>query len=313
MQNFKTTYQEHLELIENKLLEITSEENFIQPFSAAKSLKYSLLSGGKRIRPVLVFAVVNCFNLKITDELIHLAVCIEMIHNYSLIHDDLPAMDDDSLRRGKPTNHMVYGEGMAILGGDALLNLAYENLFEIAINNPKTLKIAKRISYEAGINGMIGGQSMDLEGSEFILTNNSSIEDKLAYLKKLQELKTGGLIRAAVLTGYHYSEINNQNIDFNSKLEYLFEDYANKLGLAFQIRDDLLDVLSNEDTLGKSIGKDSRDNKLTFVSLLGIDEAKDFEKKLYQEIEEIFLELKKYNLNIKFLKNLTEYLTNRAY
>ncbi len=313
MEDFTTTYQEYLELIENKLKNILSPDNFFEPFQATESMRYSLLAGGKRIRPIMTFAVAKCFNLEITDELIHLASCVEMIHNYSLIHDDLPAMDDDSLRRGKPTNHIIYGEGMAVLGGDALLNLAYENLFELSYENPKLLKAAKRIAYEAGVNGMIGGQSMDLSGSEIDLSHVDSKDENLNYLKQLQDLKTGALIRAAVLSGYYYSEINALDFNFNSDLENLFIEYANYFGLIFQIRDDLLDVLSDEKTLGKSIGKDSRDNKLTFVSLLGIEDSKKYEKNLQNKIQEVLDKMKTLHLNIEFLNELTRNMFKRKF
>ncbi len=275
----------------------------------AESVRYSLLAGGKRIRPLLSFAVADSLGTEVDDQLIELASVIEMIHNYSLIHDDLPAMDNDELRRGKPTNHMVYGEGMALLAGDALLNLAYEKLFSICLKNPEFLEIADLIAVSAGINGMVGGQSMDLTGTEF-----SQEEGSLAYLIKLQKLKTGALIQAAVLTGYHYARIKHASQpEFCTELEDIYKEYAEILGLEFQLRDDLLDFLSSSEKLGKTTGKDLRDNKLTFVTLLGLEEAKQYDQKLIQRIDEILQNLQSRELNITLLKDLTNFLRNREY
>ncbi len=305
---FKEKYQAYLELIEEKLVDISAKDKIPDKFKVSDSVRYSLLAGGKRIRPVLTLAVADSLGCPVSDQLIHFSCIVEMIHNYSLIHDDLPAMDNDNLRRGKPTNHLVFGEDIAIIGGDGLLNLAYENLFELCLSNPRLLKAASRIAKEAGINGMVGGQSLDLTPCR-----SENREQKLAYLIDLQKHKTGALIRAAVLAGYYYAEAeaerNGQT--FNPELEYLYEEYADKIGLEFQIRDDILDVLSSEEKLGKSIGKDQRDQKLTFVTLLGLKQAKEYDANLQTETKQILKKLKDEKIDVTFLTELTEFLLNR--
>lgn len=351
------TFQDYLAHLENFLEQVSSDKMFPDQPIVADSLRYSLLAGGKRIRPLLVFAVADSLGSKVDDPLIELAASIEMIHNYSLIHDDLPAMDNDQLRRGKPTNHIVYGEGMAILGGDALLNLAYENLFRICQKNPDLLSIARLISEAAGINGMVGGQSMDLKGSEYFQTagtkpietlentetvpyvsntenaettvddqesknilihqanhNKQKADSGLNYLKRLQALKTGALVKASVMTGYYYAQIQqSEDILFSLELEKLYEKYADLVGLEFQLRDDLLDFLSNTKKLGKSTGKDQRDHKLTFVTLLGLQEAENYDHFLINQIDTILDHLQFRELNVNLLRDLTNFLLNREY
>lgn len=222
--------------------------------------EYSLMAGGKRFRPCLMYFSSKMLN--INPESVKIYACaLEMIHTYSLIHDDLPAMDNDDLRRGKPTCHKVFGEGIAILAGDNLLNKAYELLFNDLLVNPTHAEAASEIARLAGIEGMIGGQSIDID------SEGKSIS--LELLKELQNKKTGALIEAAVMTPYYLSGINNSDIKCNLKA------LAAHIGLAFQISDDILDVLSDEETLGKSIGKDERDCKPTFVTLLGLEQARD--------------------------------------
>lgn len=305
---FQKKYQEYLHLIEHKLAMISAEDKISDKFKVSDSVRYSLLAGGKRIRPILTLAVADSLGCKISDQLIHLSCIVEMIHNYSLIHDDLPAMDNDDLRRGKPTNHLVFGEDIAIIGGDALLNLAYENLLTLCSENPKLLKTANRIAYEAGINGMIGGQSLDLTSCQA-----EDQEQKLAYLIDLQQHKTGALIKAAILAGYDYAKIERNEAVSDDKLKKLYMNYADKIGLEFQIRDDILDVLSSEEKLGKSIGKDQRDQKLTFVTLLGLGQAKKYDENLKDEIQQILKNLKDQKIDVTFLTELTEFLVNRDY
>ena len=301
-------YAEYLDQIEAELIRCTSESTIDSKQTVVDAMRYSLLSGGKRVRPVLTLAVANALGSATDQNLLRLASAIEMIHAYSLIHDDLPAMDNDDLRRGKPTNHIIYGEGMAVLAGDGLLNLAYEELFNLCELQPTLNKACLNIARKAGINGMIGGQSMDMTKFE-----SDDPEISLQYLIKLQKLKTGGLINAATLSGYYYAEAMQNTDNFNSQLEELFITYADRLGLAFQIRDDLLDVMSNEEKLGKSIGKDMRDQKLTFVTLLGVEESKKYENKLYDEIVLILSKLEKLNVDIDFLSCFTSILMHRDY
>lgn len=241
-----------------------------------KASLYSLCAGGKRIRPALFMTVSKMLSV---DEnfAIKFACALEMIHTYSLIHDDLPCMDDDDLRRGRPTCHKAYGENFAVLAGDCLLNRAYEILFDVCKENPSFITAASYIADRAGINGMVGGQSIDLfsEGKEI----------SLERLKELQAKKTGALLQAAIVTPAFMSS------DKNDIVIKLLDRLSCSLGLAFQIRDDLLDVTSNAETLGKSIGKDERDNKSTFVTCLGFDKASEFfeneMKSAYNTLDEI--------------------------
>lgn len=232
---------------------------------------YSLLAGGKRIRPCLMLCISEMLGL-IRADVIDFAVALEMIHTYSLIHDDLPAMDNDDLRRGKPTCHKVYGEGIALLAGDNLLNRAAEILFDKCMSNSKAVRAASYIMHNAGIYGMIGGQSIDLS------SENQKIS--LEKLYELQDKKTGALLKTAIVLPYIYA-IDNELIEINSETERILNDLAYHLGLAFQIKDDILDVEADAEILGKSVGKDERDAKSTFVTLLGLEEA---ERKLNEEV-----------------------------
>lgn len=237
-----------------------------------KAAMYSLMAGGKRFRPCLMYLVSDMIGIERSD-VRTFACALEMIHTYSLIHDDLPGMDNDDLRRGKPTCHKAFGEGIAVLAGDLLLNRAMEIMSEKALacdteNRENALYASYMIVSSSGINGMLGGQSLD-KASE---GQSISVE----CLRELQDKKTGALIRAALTTPY-YLKYGNEDSDLLKDLKSI----ADHIGLAFQIRDDLLDVTSSPDVLGKSIGKDDRDNKSTFVTLLGEDES---EKILDSEI-----------------------------
>lgn len=226
-----------------------------------KASEYSLFAGGKRIRPCFMYFTSKMLGID-TDVVKPYACSLEMIHTYSLIHDDLPAMDNDDLRRGKPTCHKVYGEGIAILAGDNLLNKAYERLFCDVVKNPNHAFAASEIARLAGIEGMIGGQSIDIDSEGKVIS--------IDKLKELQNKKTGALIEAGVVTPYYLSDIKNDEI--LTKLKVL----SANIGLAFQIKDDILDTISSAEVLGKNVGKDDRDNKPTFVTLLGLDAAKEY-------------------------------------
>ena len=265
-----------------------------------KAASYSLFAGGKRMRPALMFA--GAMALKdygvSADDVLPYAASLEMIHTYSLIHDDLPCMDDDDLRRGRPTCHKVYGEGIAVLAGDMLLNTAHEELLKLAMNSVKAAKASYNVSHLAGICGMIGGQSIDIESEG----KKISIE----RLHELQNKKTGALIEAAVTTPYYLSDAGEDILD-------AMKDYALQLGLAFQIKDDILDVEADEEKLGKSTGKDERDDKSTFVTLLGLDGAKaklqEEENACYRALD--YLSSK--NMDIILLKELTDFNLKRDY
>lgn len=268
--------------------------------AVVKAASYSLFAGGKRMRPALMYA--SAVALKdygvSAENVLPYAASLEMIHTYSLIHDDLPCMDDDDLRRGRPTCHKVYGEGIAVLAGDMLLNTAHEELLKLAMESSRAAKASYNVSHLAGIAGMIGGQSIDIES-----------EGKKISLEKLHELqnkKTGALIEAAVTTPYYLS-------DADEDIFGALKDYALHLGLAFQIKDDILDVEADEAKLGKSTGKDERDDKSTFVTLLGLEGAKaklnEEENSCYKALD--YLSSK--NMDIILLKELTDFNLKRDY
>lgn len=232
-----------------------------------QAIQYSLLNGGKRIRPILVHAAAqainskNDFNSPQYDEgLGKIASSVEMLHSYSLIHDDLPAMDDDDLRRGQATCHIAFDEATAILAGDALQSRAFELLTEVKQSSAEIrLKLISILTGAAGQRGMVGGQAIDLDAVD----KNISEE----HLETLHSLKTGALIRAAVKMGATFARANPEQI-------LSLDNYANAIGLAFQVQDDILDVEGNTQTLGKTKGVDQALNKPTYPSLLGLKGAK---------------------------------------
>jgi len=261
--------------------------------------RYSLLSGGKRIRPLLMLASSSMLNVAEAD-VIPFACAIEMIHTYSLIHDDLPCMDNDVLRRGVPTCHVKYSEVIALLAGDALLNSAYELLFEHCLRGDiGRLEAARFISRASGINGMIGGQSID------IASDRKSITKEILY--DMHNKKTGALIEASIMTPLFLSADTK---DFSS-VEHALNSFSKHLGLSFQIKDDLLDLLPIGNDLGKSAGKDEAFNKCTFVTIFGKEKAKE----LFDE--EMFLtasamdDLEKMGYNVFLLRRITQYLRER--
>ena len=224
------------------------------------SMKYSLEAGGKRIRPVLLLETIKMMGGNCSAG-IPFACAVEYIHTYSLIHDDLPAMDDDDLRRGKPTNHKVFGEAVAILAGDGLLNSAFEIMSgEILKNNcVGSVKAMNVIASCAGVNGMIAGQIVDIESE-----GRSISYEELRYL---HSKKTGALIKASVMAGAYISGANEEELK-------AVERYSENIGLAFQITDDILDVTGNTSELGKNTGSDIQNDKSTYVSLFGIEKAR---------------------------------------
>ena len=246
----------------------TAFDNKISEDITVKAAMYSLFAGGKRLRPMMMHLTSGMLKLDggIDNDVKYFAATLEMIHTYSLIHDDLPAMDNDELRRGKPTCHMVYGEGIATLAGDLLLNAAMERLFLICEKNPGYIYAASAMARNAGIYGMIGGQSIDIDSTE----KEISIE----LLTELQEKKTGAFIEAAVVTPYYLSKKMRREESASDETANNLRKLASHMGLAFQIKDDILDVTSDSEILGKSTGKDERDSKATFVTLLGLDGAK---------------------------------------
>lgn len=263
------------------------------PEVLGESMKYSLLLGGKRIRPVLMLAVADVLGTPSKDVLPY-ALALEMIHTYSLIHDDLPAMDNDDFRRGKPSNHKVYGEANAILAGDGLLNTAYSLCFDQCMKGEKYVLASKFLCEGAGIYGMIAGQSADLYFSE---KDREVSEENLNYI---YEHKTGKLLLAPVAIA---------SILSGNKFYFEFEQFGKALGLLFQITDDILDVTGDFSTLGKSVGKDKQENKLTCIRLYGLEGAKIhadmYAKRCYMLLDGI-------DGNTAFLYDLITYVRNRS-
>ena len=218
--------------------------------------EYSLMAGGTRLRPVIMMMTAKMCGIE-PEKVLPFAAAIEMIHTYSLIHDDLPAMDNDDLRRGKPTNHKVFGEAMAILAGDALLTKAFETVASCEdIDSKLVIRAISVLSVSAGDNGMIGGQVVDIE---------SRNEDE-ELLKYLHSLKTGALIKASGVIGAILAGATGEEIA-------AVESFCGNLGLAFQIQDDILDVVGTEAELGKPIGSDAENEKSTYVTLFGVEKA----------------------------------------
>jgi geranylgeranyl diphosphate synthase type II len=235
------------------------------------AMEYSLMSSGKRLRPILCIAAAETVGGHLDDTL-RAACAIEMIHTYSLIHDDLPAMDNDNLRRGQPTCHIKFDDATAILAGDALLTLAFEILSSVeSVDKDHAfnwLRVIHTIAMAAGCKGMIEGQLQDIGAEGNVL----GLED----LKKMHRLKTGALLEASVITG---TILGNGNRDQIEKLK----NYARNIGLAFQITDDILNVEGDPDIMGKDVGTDQARGKSTYPSILGMEKSKEFAKKLVND------------------------------
>jgi len=237
------------------------------PLALKESMAYSLGAGGKRLRPTLLFAVLEALGQP-KEKGLAAAMALEMIHTYSLIHDDLPAMDNDDLRRGKPTNHVVFGEAMAILAGDGLLTQAFSLIAnDVSQTAELRLKLISQLSLAAGPSGMIAGQVLDMEAE------NNPVS--LKALEAIHKNKTGRLIEFAVLAAALIGGAGSETLS-------ALQEYAGHLGLAFQIKDDILDVEGSAQQLGKTPGKDAASAKTTYVSLLGLTGAKE---KLASELE----------------------------
>lgn len=224
-----------------------------------ESMLYSLKAGGKRIRPLLFFATLEAFNEDWRDG-IPVACALEMIHTYSLIHDDLPSMDNDELRRGMPTNHIVYGEAQATLAGDGLLTFAFEVITKLNVDSSILVRLIKELAIAAGPEGMVGGQVADIEGESKQLT-----VEELEYIhrNKTGKLLSYGPVAGAIIAGASEAKIEK------------IRDFALKTGLAFQIQDDILDIEGSEILIGKPVGSDVGNEKTTYVSLYSLDQAKD--------------------------------------
>ncbi|WP_442600387.1 polyprenyl synthetase family protein [Neobacillus sp. D3-1R] len=265
------------------------------PLTIKEAMQYSLEAGGKRIRPLLVFATIEAFH---KDSMMGLetAIALEMIHTYSLIHDDLPCMDDDDLRRGKPTNHKVFGEAMAVLAGDALLTYSFQIIAESnydTVTNDKKLNLILELSKAAGSEGMVGGQVADMEAE------GKSLD--LTGLEYIHIHKTGKLLEFSVLAGAILA-------DASDKQRKCLSLFAYHLGLAFQIQDDILDLEGDQEIIGKPVGSDQNNQKSTYPALLTMNGAKEA---LHTHVSEAKRYLKESGLDTSILEEITDLIANR--
>lgn len=258
-------------MTEQKLMEYLQPQQDKGQGIIFEACRYSAMAGGKRLRPALVLEFCRLSGGDIQTAL-PFACALEMIHTYSLIHDDLPCMDNDDLRRGKPTNHKVYGEATAVLAGDSLLNLAFETASDPAnttlVGADVQVKAIRALSRASGMEGMIGGQVLDMQAEQTQIS--------LEQLKTLQELKTGALIRVAAQLGCLIGGANDKQMA--AALEY-----ADCVGLAFQIQDDILDIEGDEQALGKPIGSDAENGKSTYPALLGLARCHELVRELSEQ------------------------------
>lgn len=293
--NFKIEYETKVKETEKILTRYLPEKRGYQKI-ITEAMEYSLMAGGKRIRPVLMMESFRLFEGK-GKSIEPFMAAMEMIHTYSLVHDDLPAMDNDDYRRGRKTTHMVYGEDIGILTGDALLNYAFETActaFDMEPENSLRIGHALRVlSVKSGIYGMIGGQVVDVKESGHEISGE--------VLDFIYRLKTGALIEASVMTGAILAGASDSEVE---KLERV----AGKIGLAFQIQDDILDVTGTEEVLGKPIHSDEKNEKMTYVSWKGLEASREETERLTREA---VCELKELGRDSMFMEQLFTWLVCR--
>lgn len=292
---FKQEQEENISYVEDVLKNYLPKNPSFQK-TIYDAMEYSVMAGGKRLRPMMMYQAYKMFGGGDKELIEPFMAAIEMIHTYSLVHDDLPAMDNDTYRRGRKTTHVVYGEDMGILAGDALLNFAYET----AIKGASAAKAAKNainalaiLSKKAGIMGMVGGQVVDVE-----LTGKKLDEERLDFIFKL---KTGALLEASLMVGAALAGADEKYIE-------LMEQAGLNIGMAFQIQDDILDVTSTTEELGKPVHSDEKNDKTTYVSLYGLEKSHEDVEKYSKKALSIMEELPYEN---QFLYTLIEKLINR--
>lgn len=292
MSTFLESYSNTKRIFEDSLKELLDSFDYFEKLDDA--MRYSVNAGGKRLRPVLMIECAKMIGLE-TERIMPLAMAIEMVHTYSLIHDDLPCMDDDALRRGKPTNHKVFGEDMAVLAGDGLLNIAMETaLSGLEVGNCENyINAVQKLFSSAGPTGMIGGQAIDI----FNIEKFQSLDE----LKVMHRKKTGALFDASCLCPALLLGCNDDIVN-------CLQEYSKHLGLLFQVKDDILDVIGDEDTLGKTIGKDEANHKSTFISLMGLDGSIAYSKEIAERAKE---PLNSFSDKAVFLKDLIQYILER--
>lgn len=287
-------FENYIGIINDRLDKYKNEtmQHIAEQCDVAEAMWYSLSAGGKRIRPVLVmeFCRVCGGDTKNAEDA---ACAIEMIHTFSLIHDDLPCMDNDDYRRGKPSCHKAYGEATALLAGDALENLAFGIIADAVIPDSVKVRLVQTLAKAVGVNGMIGGQVIDTE------YEGKNIPEEM--LLRMYSMKTSALLKAACLMGCICAEADEEKMTAAIK-------YAENLGLAFQIIDDILDITGNEQQLGKPIGSDAANGKITYASLNGLEKSNSYAAKLTENALDSLSAFE----NTEFLKELTLYLLKRS-
>lgn len=293
---FKHQLDFYTDIIEKELRKLFDRGGCLQKV-VYDAMEYSLLAGGKRIRPILTLATSEMLGGNL-ENAIPSAVAVECIHTYSLVHDDLPCMDNDDLRRGMATCHKKFGEATALLAGDGLLTFAFEHISDFSKykdSSPETvLRIINEVARAAGCLGMIGGQVVDLESE-----GKGDVDEKT--LTYMHNRKTGALIKVSVVSGAIAAGATDEQIEALVK-------FADNIGLAFQVQDDILDFTGDEKTLGKPIGSDKENKKTTYVTLLGVEKAKTKAREL---TEEAIVALDIFGEKAEFLKEMADYLMTR--
>ena len=295
--NWENKLQERVAEVEAIIHKYLPEEKGYQK-TVLEAMNYSVLAGGKRLRPMLMQETYRLFGG--TGSVVEpFMAAMEMIHTYSLVHDDLPAMDNDEYRRGRKTTHVVYGEGMAILAGDGLLNYAFETAlkaFDIEPGNPYLGKALQILAKKAGVYGMIGGQTADIEAEDM---DQSKVTNELLLF--IHENKTAALIQSSMMIGAILAGACEETVKAVEKIAY-------NVGIAFQIQDDILDITSSLEVLGKMTGSDEKNNKVTYVTLNGMEKSKEDVEKLSKEAISL---LDSFETENEFLNQLIEQLITR--
>jgi len=291
MLHLKEFMDERIGIINDELAKYINKLN--APSNLKKSMNYSLMAGGKRIRPILLFATLQAFQKNLNLGL-PVACALEMIHTYSLIHDDLPCMDDDDLRRGKPTNHKVFGEAVAVLAGDGLLTYSFQIIMESDQFTPEQkVALVYELAKAAGPEGMVAGQLADMEGEN----GNLSLQElEYIHLHKTGKLLAFPIIAATILA------------DCDREVKKELAEYAKHIGLAFQIQDDILDVEGTTEKLGKTAGSDTENNKSTYITLLSLEGAKE---KLNEHLSKARAILERLPIDTTLLLEITDLIGKR--
>jgi geranylgeranyl diphosphate synthase type II len=294
--NIKTYLAKKKDLVD-KTLEKLMPDNKTFPRSVHEAMRYSVFAGGKRVRPILALAAAEALGAA-TKDLLPVAASLELIHTYSLIHDDLPAMDDDDLRRGRPTCHKVYGEAIAILAGDGLLNMSFEVLSDArrlkAIPASRLIAIIKEIATASGVFGMVGGQVVDIQ--------SEGKEIDFPTLEYIHTHKTGALIRSSVRIGALYARAGKRQFTALTR-------YGELVGLAFQIADDILDITGKQEEIGKDVGSDLKKGKKTFPSFYGLEESR---RRAVEVVDKAVASLQGFGRAADPLRELARYIINRV-